>query len=133
METESTARRIEAEADIRLQQSLYSELRRVLCNYRRGILTLYGVVSSFHVRQIAQELVQGLEGIEVIDNQLVVAGKTASPISGTGPRYDGATSDGATSDGVISDGAGSTGSQESVLRKIPAESQPGPASSDAQA
>jgi len=138
VETESTARRIEAEADIRLQQSLYSELRRVLCNYRRGILTLYGVVSSFHVRQIAQELVQGLEGIEVIDNQLVVAGKTASPISGTGPRYDGATSDGATSDGatsdgVISAGAGSTGSQESVLRKIPAESQPGPASSDAQA
>src|SRR5690349_19849146 len=65
VETERNGRLIEEEADKRLQQSLYPELRRILCNYRHGILTLYGVVSSFHVRQIAQELVQGLEGIEV--------------------------------------------------------------------
>jgi hypothetical protein len=117
VETEAMGRRIEADADMRLQQSLYPELRRVLCNYRHGILTLYGVVSSFHVRQIAQELVQGLEGIEVIDNQLVVAEKKASPIS---------------SPGAPSDGVGSTGSKEPELRTIPEEAQPGPASSDAQ-
>ena len=101
-------------------------------------MTLYGVVSSFHVRQIAQELVQGLEGIEVIDNQLVVAGKTVSPVSGTAPRYDGATSDGATSDGAtsdgaMSDGAGSPGSQEPELGRILGENLAGPASPDAQA
>jgi osmotically-inducible protein OsmY len=95
--TETNGRLIEEEADKRLQQSLYPELRRVLCNYRRGILTLYGVVSSFHVRQIAQELVQGLEGIEIIDNQLVVAEKKASPNS---------------SDEGMSDGAGSTGAED---------------------
>src|SRR6266446_7369398 len=92
--TETNGRLIEEEADKRLRQSLYPELRRVLCNYRHGIMTLYGVVSSFHVRQIAQELVQGLEGIEIIDNQLVVATKKASPVSGSE---------------VMSDGAGSTG------------------------
>jgi hypothetical protein len=118
VETERNGRLIEEEADKRLQQSLYPELRRILCNYRHGIMTLYGVVSSFHVRQIAQELVQGLEGIEVIDNQLVVATKTASPVPG---------------DGAMFDGAGSTGSQEPALRKIPGVGQPGPASSDAQA
>jgi len=114
--TEATGRLIEEEADKRLQQSLYPELRRVLCNYRHGIMTLYGVVSSFHVRQIAQELVQGLEGIEIIDNQLVVAEKKASPISNSG---------------VTSDGDGSAGLQEPELREIAGDGQPGLASSDA--
>ena len=114
--TETNGRLIEEEADKRLRQSLYPELRRVLCNYRHGIMTLYGVVSSFHVRQIAQELVQGLEGIEIIDNQLVVAEKKASPIS---------------SSGVTSDGDGSAGLQEPELRKIAGDGQPGLASSGA--
>jgi hypothetical protein len=117
-ETESNGRRIEAEADMRLQQSLYPELRRVLCNYRHGILTLYGVVSSFYVRQIAQELVQGLDGIEVIDNQLVVAEKKLSPIPNIAAK---------------SDGAGSVGIQEPELRKSLGDSLAGPAPSDAQA
>ena len=114
--TETNGRLIEEEADKRLRQSLYPELRRVLCNYRHGIMTLYGVVSSFHVRQIAQELVQGLEGIEIIDNQLVVAEKKALPIS---------------SSGVTSDGDGSTGLKETELRRIAGDGQPGLASSDA--
>jgi hypothetical protein len=84
VKTESEGRLIEEEAEKRMQQSLYPELRRVLCNYRHGILTLYGVVSSFHVRQIAQELVQDLEGIEIIDNQLVVEEKKVSPVSNRG-------------------------------------------------
>ena len=108
MEKETNGRLIEEEADKRLQQSLYPEMRRVLCNFRHGILTLYGIVYSFHVRQIAQELVQGLEGIKIIDNQLVVPGKRASPIS---------------SSRVTSDGAGSTGLEEPELRKIPGEGQ----------
>ena len=107
--TETNGRLIEEEANKRLQQSFYPELRRILCNFRRGIMTLYGVVSSFHVRQIAQELVQGLEGIEIIDNQLVVATKKASPVSGSE---------------VMSDGAGSTGFEEPELRKIPGEGPP---------
>jgi hypothetical protein len=128
VEIETNGRQIEKDADMRMQQSLYPELRRVLCNYRHGILTLYGVVSSFHVRQIAQELVEGLEGIVVIDNQLVVAEKKASPISGTGPRYGGTASDRSTSDG-----AGSTGLEEPALRKIPGDDLAGPASSGARA
>jgi osmotically-inducible protein OsmY len=114
--TKVNGRLIEEEAERRLQQSLYPELRRILCNFRHGILTLYGVVSSFHVRQIAQELVQGLEGIEIIDNQLVVTAKEMSSIS---------------DNGAISDGAGSTGFKEPELRKVPEGSRTGPASSDA--
>ena len=94
---DANARLIEAEAEKCMEQSLYPELRRILCNFRHGILTLYGVVSNFRVRQIAQDLVQGIEGIEVIDNQLAVAPKQAS----LGPC-----------NGVMADGAGSTGQSE---------------------
>ena len=78
MDAEADARLIEAEAEKRLQQSLYPELRSILCSSRRGILTLYGVVPTFHVRQIAQELVQGLEGVKIVDNQLVVKAQERS-------------------------------------------------------
>ena len=117
MKTEVDGRLIEEEAERRLQQSLYPELRRVLCNFRHGILTLYGVVSNFHVRQIAQELVQGLEGIEIIDNQLVVTAKEASATP---------------ADGGMADGAGLTGSKEPQLRKVPKAGRTRPASLDAQ-
>jgi hypothetical protein len=76
------ARRIEAEVEKCMEQSLYVELRRVLCNFQHGILTLYGVVSNLRVRQVAQDLIQGIEGIEVIDNQLIVSmpAKQRSPV-----------------------------------------------------
>lgn len=64
---------IEGEAQFRLRQSDNLELHRIKCTFQRGILTLYGVVSNSHVRQVAQELVRDLKGIQVIDNQLVVA------------------------------------------------------------
>lgn len=84
VETEPSARLIEEEANKRIQQSLYPQLKKTVCTFRHGILTLYGVVSSFHVRQIAQELIQGIPGIEIIDNQLVVATKKSSPATGDG-------------------------------------------------
>jgi hypothetical protein len=64
---------IEGMAETRLHQSNDVELRQIRCNYRRGILTLYGTVSNFHVRQIAQELIKDLEGIDIIDNQIEVS------------------------------------------------------------
>jgi len=73
MTMDPNARRIEAEAEKCLGQSLYPELKRVRFDFRHGILTLYGVVSNFHARQIAQELMQGIEGIQIIDNQLLIS------------------------------------------------------------
>ncbi len=67
----------EAEAQFRLCQSDNVELHRIQCTFHRGILTLLGVVSSSRVRQVAQEFVRDLNGIQVIDNQLVIAEKCA--------------------------------------------------------
>jgi len=111
VDTEPSARLIEEEANKRVQQSLYPELKKIVCTFRHGILTLYGVVPSFHVRQIAQELIQGISGIEIIDNQLVVATKKSSPL----PSDGGGGKSSPVSGGVMYDGAGSTGLEEPAL------------------
>jgi osmotically-inducible protein OsmY len=62
----------------RLWNSAYLEMRRVSCTFHEGVLVLTGRVSSYHRRQVAQEIVQGLEGIEAIDNRLeVVPGRSS--------------------------------------------------------
>jgi osmotically-inducible protein OsmY len=62
----------EAHAEARLRQAPYLELRQVTCTCRAGVLHLRGTVSSYYLRQVAQALVQGLDGVEAIDNQLDV-------------------------------------------------------------
>ena len=73
---------IEAEAEKRIAQSSVPDLIHVVCSFRHGILTLYGVVPNFHARHVAQQLVQEIEGITVIDNQLVVSTKKTSTVIG---------------------------------------------------
>src|SRR5438445_741437 len=63
---------LEEVACTRLRQSAYLELRRVTCSVQNKVLRLHGYVSSYYLRQMAQAVVQGLEGVEVIDNQLEV-------------------------------------------------------------
>jgi osmotically-inducible protein OsmY len=59
-------------AAARLRQAPYLELRHVNCYFHCNILSLQGQVSSYYLRQMAQALIQGLEGVEAIDNQLEV-------------------------------------------------------------
>jgi osmotically-inducible protein OsmY len=56
-----------------LWNSAYLEMRRVHCTFHEGVLTLVGRVSSYYRRQVAQVIVQGLEGIEAIENHLEVS------------------------------------------------------------
>jgi len=80
MEFEPEVRYFEEEAQKRMNQSLYPEVKKVVCNYNNGTLTLHGVVSSFHARRIAEELVEDLEGVEIVDNQLIVNAPAEEPI-----------------------------------------------------
>jgi hypothetical protein len=65
-------RLIVEEAEERMRQSSYLELRRIVCHVHEGVLTLIGRVSSYYLRQVAQASVLGLDGIEAIDNRLEV-------------------------------------------------------------
>lgn len=63
---ESVDREAVAQAAAELRRSSYIDLRRVVCEFRDGALTLSGYVSSYYQKQIAQTLVQfRLQGVEV--------------------------------------------------------------------
>ncbi len=56
----------------RLEDKQYPQLRRIHCDYHEGVMTLRGVVSSFHLKQVAQAALVGLDGVEEIANRLEV-------------------------------------------------------------
>ena len=63
---------VEAEAESRLRQSSYREVRCVTCEFHEGVLTLRGRVPTFYLKQVAQSLVLRMEGAEEINNRVEV-------------------------------------------------------------
>ncbi|MBS0261616.1 MAG: BON domain-containing protein [Planctomycetes bacterium] len=55
-----------------LQQTRYAGLRRVDVDVRGGTVRLQGCVSSFHLKQLAQSIVQQVPGIRKVLNELEV-------------------------------------------------------------
>lgn len=55
-----------------LQSSTYAQLRNIDCEFREGVLTLRGIVSSFFLKQLAQVTVASIQGVEAISNRLEV-------------------------------------------------------------
>jgi osmotically-inducible protein OsmY len=56
----------------RLAACPYHALRSVICEFRHGILTLRGRLPTFFHKQMAQEVVNGLNGVSQIVNQIEV-------------------------------------------------------------
>jgi len=63
---------VQAEALSQLRESGYHELHFVLCDFHEGVLTLRGRVSSFYLKQVAQEMIRRLDSAEEINNRLEV-------------------------------------------------------------
>lgn len=55
-----------------LRSSQNYELQQLKYEFRRGTLTIHGKVSSFYLKQMAQEAVRDLVGVERIHNELEV-------------------------------------------------------------
>ena len=70
---------VQAEAHSRLRNSGYHELRLVSCDFHEGVLTLRGQVSSFYLKQVAQELIRRLDGAEEVNNHLEVVAPPCPP------------------------------------------------------
>jgi osmotically-inducible protein OsmY len=64
-------------AESRLRSNPYLALKNISCGYRDGVLVLQGCLPTYYLKQIAQETVSLLEGVERIENQIEVipAGK----------------------------------------------------------
>lgn len=60
------------QAQDKLQSSSHHFGRVVRFDYADGVLTLQGKVPSFYLKQRAQALIQGITGVERIDNELLV-------------------------------------------------------------
>lgn len=59
-------------AQQQLKASPYRALQDVICEGRDGHLILRGRVSTFYLKQLAQELVRPIEGVRSIVNRLEV-------------------------------------------------------------
>ncbi len=57
----------------RIKSSKYSAVRSIQCEVREGILYLSGQVSSYYLKQLAQEAVRSIEGVGRISNCVEVA------------------------------------------------------------
>ena len=63
---------ITREAAARLRRSAYAPVRRVLCAYEDGVLVLFGQLSSYFHKQVAQEAVADLAGVRQVRNDIEV-------------------------------------------------------------
>lgn len=56
----------------RLQSSGYAALRRLQCEVTEGVVIVQGVVASYFLKQMAQTLIQQLDGIQRVTNLVEV-------------------------------------------------------------
>ncbi len=59
-------------AQIRLCSSPYFALRSLTCANRSGRLHLFGTVPTYFMKQMAQETIRPVDGVEVIVNLVIV-------------------------------------------------------------
>jgi osmotically-inducible protein OsmY len=56
----------------RLRRSGYSDLRDLACDVHNGIAILEGTLRSHHLKQIAQAIACGVDGIGSVENRIEV-------------------------------------------------------------
>jgi hypothetical protein len=73
---------LQALAEGCLRRNPYLALKNVACDCRGGVLVLRGRLPSYYLKQVAQEAVARLEGVQAVDNQIQVV--APAPRSGPG-------------------------------------------------
>ena len=63
---------LQAVAERALRSGPYPALKTLSCDDRGGVLVLRGCLPSYYLKQVAQEAVARLEGVQAIDNQIQV-------------------------------------------------------------
>ena len=75
----STNARLSREVRVDLRRSGYAEMRDVEVAVEDELITLMGVVSSFHLKQLAQEIARQTVPTATIDNRLTVVSPRLKP------------------------------------------------------
>ena len=66
------------EAKRRLGSLAYVELRNIVCEYHDGLLILTGKVSSYYLKQLAQESLRSQPDVEAMMNKMEVESRPMS-------------------------------------------------------
>ncbi len=77
-----------AASEARLRESPGLREHRISCEFRDGTLTLRGHVPSYSLKQAAQAVVEGVDGVKEVDNQLDVIPLPARDLPGNSDRGD---------------------------------------------
>jgi hypothetical protein len=70
-----------------LQSSGYAALRRLQCEIKEGVVIVHGIVASYFLKQMAQAVIQQLDGIQKVTNLVEVR------VAGRGEDQEDASSD----------------------------------------
>lgn len=62
-----------------LRHNSYLALKNLSCDDHDGVVVLRGCLPSYYLKQVAQEVVAHLEGVERIDNQIEVVTSACRP------------------------------------------------------
>jgi hypothetical protein len=73
---------LQESAECCLRRNPYLALRGVACDCRDGVLVLRGCLPSYYLKQVAQEAVVSLEGVEAVDNRIEVVTPASRSMSG---------------------------------------------------
>src|SRR5437588_10080503 len=65
-------------AETRLRGNSYLALKNISCEFHDGVLTLRGCLPSYYLKQVAQETVALVAGVEQVVNQIAVVAGGAS-------------------------------------------------------
>ncbi|MGE3776264.1 MAG: hypothetical protein AB7F89_03700, partial [Pirellulaceae bacterium] len=65
--------RLQEEATLALKATGYPDLAKLGCEVKRGVLVLSGFVSSYYLKQLAQEAVLRLKPEHGLRNHIVVS------------------------------------------------------------
>ena len=66
------SRKIVETATRQLLESPYANVRRISCDYDQGLLFLRGRMPCFYHKQLAQETVREIEGVDRVVNEIEV-------------------------------------------------------------
>ncbi len=59
-------------AESELRRNAYVALKNIACEYHEGVLVLSGCLPTYYLKQVAQETVAHLDGVERIENRIEV-------------------------------------------------------------
>jgi osmotically-inducible protein OsmY len=65
-----------------LQQSAYTEIRELSCDFNGGVLTLRGRVPTYYLKQVAQEAVADVPGVIEVCNGVEVGASSRYAAAG---------------------------------------------------